>query len=42
MFDVPSGEMLAMVSMPAYDPNSFSDGIAISNGRCCRTTTTCR
>ncbi|WP_404369712.1 penicillin-binding protein 2 [Sphingomonas sp. MMS24-J45] len=23
-----TGEMLAMVSMPAYDPNSFSDGIS--------------
>ncbi|KQT32100.1 penicillin-binding protein 2 [Sphingomonas sp. Leaf412] len=28
VFDVASGEMLAMVSMPAYDPNSFSDGIS--------------
>jgi len=25
--DVASGDMLAFVSMPAYDPNSFSDGI---------------
>ena len=25
--DVTSGDMLAYVSMPAYDPNSFSDGI---------------
>jgi penicillin-binding protein 2 len=25
--DVTSGDMLAFVSMPAYDPNSFSDGI---------------
>ena len=28
VFDCHSGEMLAMVSMPAYDPNSFSDGIS--------------
>ncbi|NJR79139.1 penicillin-binding protein 2 [Sphingomonas corticis] len=28
VFDVKSGEMLCMVSMPAYDPNSFSDGIS--------------
>src|SRR3569833_352327 len=27
-FDCHSGEMLAMVSMPAYDPNVFSDGIS--------------
>ena len=27
VIDCLSGEMLAMVSMPAYDPNSFSDGI---------------
>ena len=26
--DIENGEMLAMVSMPAYDPNSFSDGIS--------------
>ena len=25
--DVASGDMLAFVSMPAFDPNSFSDGI---------------
>ena len=28
MLDVASGEILAFVSMPAYDPNSFSDGIS--------------
>lgn len=28
VFDCHSGEMLAMVSMPAYDPSSFSDGIS--------------
>lgn len=28
VFDCHTGEMLAMVSMPAYDPNSFSDGIS--------------
>jgi penicillin-binding protein 2 len=28
VFDCQSGEMLAMVSMPAYDPSSFSDGIS--------------
>ena len=28
VFDCVSGEMLAMVSMPAYDPNSFSEGIS--------------
>ncbi len=27
VIDCLTGEMLAMVSMPAYDPNSFSDGI---------------
>jgi penicillin-binding protein 2 len=27
LIDVSSGEILAMVSMPSYDPNSFSDGI---------------
>ncbi|HWK37066.1 penicillin-binding protein 2, partial [Sphingomonas sp.] len=30
VFDCLTGEMLAMVSMPAYDPNSFSDGISHS------------
>lgn len=28
VFDCHSGDILAMVSMPAYDPNSFSDGIS--------------
>jgi penicillin-binding protein 2 len=28
VFDCYTGEMLAMVSVPAYDPNSFSDGIS--------------
>ena len=28
VIDITNGEMLAMVSMPAYDPNSFSDGIS--------------
>jgi penicillin-binding protein 2 len=28
VFDCHTGDILAMVSMPAYDPNSFSDGIS--------------
>ncbi|WP_447725112.1 penicillin-binding protein 2 [Sphingomonas koreensis] len=28
VFDVTNGNILAMVSMPAYDPNAFSDGIS--------------
>jgi penicillin-binding protein 2 len=31
--DVMSGDMLAYVSMPAYDPNSFSDGIGRTEWR---------
>ena len=31
--DVTSGDMLAFVSMPAYDPNSFSDGIGRTEWR---------
>ncbi|MEI9852254.1 MAG: penicillin-binding protein 2 [Sphingomonas sp.] len=30
MLDCITGDVLAMVSMPAYDPNSFSDGISQS------------
>lgn len=30
MMDVETGDILAFVSMPAYDPNSFSDGISRS------------
>jgi penicillin-binding protein 2 len=30
VFDVTNGDILAMVSMPAYDPNAFSDGISRS------------
>ncbi|MEI9926736.1 MAG: penicillin-binding protein 2 [Sphingomonas sp.] len=30
VLDAQTGDMLAMVSMPAYDPNSFSDGISQS------------
>ncbi len=28
VLDIPTGDILAMASMPAYDPNSFSDGIS--------------
>jgi len=28
VIDVPSGDILCFVSMPSYDPNSFSDGIS--------------
>ncbi|MEO8176710.1 MAG: penicillin-binding protein 2 [Sphingomicrobium sp.] len=31
--DVASGDLLAFVSMPAYDPNSFSDGIGRTEWR---------
>jgi penicillin-binding protein 2 len=31
--DVSNGDMLAFVSMPAYDPNSFSDGIGRTEWR---------
>lgn len=30
VFDALTGDILAMVSMPAYDPNAFSDGISRS------------
>ncbi|ODP36353.1 penicillin-binding protein 2 [Sphingomonas turrisvirgatae] len=30
VFDVLTGDILAMVSMPSYDPNAFSDGISRS------------
>ncbi|WP_066795849.1 penicillin-binding protein 2 [Sphingomonas soli] len=30
VFDCMTGQILAMVSMPAYDPNAFSDGISRS------------
>ncbi|MET0308367.1 MAG: penicillin-binding protein 2 [Sphingomonas sp.] len=30
VIDVENGDILAMVSMPSYDPNSFSDGISQS------------
>lgn len=30
VFDTTNGDILAMVSMPAYDPNAFSDGISRS------------
>jgi len=30
VIDVTNGDILSMVSMPAYDPNSFSDGISQS------------
>lgn len=30
VFDVTNGDILAMTSMPAYDPNAFSDGISRS------------
>jgi penicillin-binding protein 2 len=33
VFDCRSGDILAMVSMPAYDPNAFSDGISRSEWR---------
>jgi penicillin-binding protein 2 len=33
VFDCLTGHILAMVSMPAYDPNSFSDGISRSEWR---------
>jgi penicillin-binding protein 2 len=28
VFDITNGDILAMVSMPCYDPNAFSDGIS--------------
>ena len=33
VFDCLTGHILAMVSMPAYDPNAFSDGISNSEWR---------
>ncbi|MDB5696020.1 MAG: penicillin-binding protein 2 [Sphingomonas bacterium] len=33
VFDCQTGHILAMVSMPAYDPNMFSDGISRSEWR---------
>ncbi|UZK66583.1 penicillin-binding protein 2 [Sphingomonas sp. M1-B02] len=33
VFDCMTGHILAMVSMPAYDPNAFSDGISNSEWR---------
>ncbi len=33
VFDCLTGHILAMVSMPAYDPNAFSDGISSSEWR---------
>ncbi|RYD95981.1 MAG: penicillin-binding protein 2, partial [Sphingomonadales bacterium] len=33
VFDCMTGQILAMVSMPAYDPNAFSDGISRSEWR---------
>ena len=33
VFDCNTGHILAMVSMPAYDPNAFSDGISSSEWR---------
>ncbi len=30
VFDIHTGDILTMVSMPAYDPNAFSDGISRS------------
>ena len=33
VFDCQTGHILAMVSMPAYDPNSFSDGISRAEWR---------
>ena len=33
VFDCQTGHILAMVSMPSYDPNAFSDGISSSEWR---------
>lgn len=33
VFDCMTGQILAMVSMPAYDPNAFSDGISRAEWR---------
>jgi penicillin-binding protein 2 len=42
VIDCWTGDILCMASMPSYDPNSFSDGIGQSNGRCSRPTSASR
>ena len=42
VIDVASGDILAMPSMPSFDPNNFSRrDQQTTNGRCCRGTTIC-